>query len=280
VVERDCAGHVVSSGQGSPGTDNARAENLPPARLGIGQRQGILTLVAKGWTPWRDGRRAWSRLESWGPGDPAARSSHERDGEGALRALSDIGLVRRLLDQAELVAVRTSRRHGKSWAEIATRLGVTRQSAWERWRELDENPTAAAAERESATATVRRVQLEAAAELSEEAAGELRRRSTVSVPNVIGMSWDDARHVLLGKHLVAVGSDPDGLPLGALGWPAGIVVDQSPESGATVPPGSSVRLWLEGGGGGDAGVREPRRPSPDPKSARAMREEPSGEAVG
>ncbi len=235
--------------------------------------------MAKGWTPWRDGRRAWSRLESWGPGDPAARSSHEGDGEGALRALSDIGLVRRLLDQAELVAVRTSRRHGKSWAEISTRLGVTRQSAWERWRELDETP-APASRVESRGATISRVTSEAAVELSEEAAGKARRRATTKVPNLIGMSWDDARRVLVGLHLVAVGSDPDGVPLGALGWPDGIVVDQSPESGATVAPGSFVRLWLEaGGGGGDAGVREPRRPSPDPKSARAMREEPSGEAV-
>ena len=231
--------------------------------------------MAKGWTPWRDGRRAWARLEGWGPGDPASRSGHEADGEGALHALSDIGLVRRLLDQAEMVAVRTSRRHGKSWAEIATRLGVTRQSAWERWRELDEPPTFAHRTHQE------QVVSEVAFELSEEAAGEQRRRSTVSVPNVVGMSWDDARHVLLGRHLVAAGSDPDGLPLGARGWPDGIVVDQSPESGAKVPPGSSVRLWLEsGGGGGDAGVREPRRPSPNPKSARAMREEPSGEAVG
>jgi PASTA domain len=236
--------------------------------------------VAKGWTSWRDGRRAWSRLESWGPGDPAARSGHEGDGEGALRALSDIGLVRRLLDQAELVAVRTSRRHGKSWAEIATKLGVTRQSAWERWRELDETP-AGRPDVDSRRDLVTRVQAEAAAELSGfSPAGAIRRRSTATVPNVIAMSWDDARHVLLRQHLVAVGPDPDGPPLAALGWPDGIVVDQSPESGAKVPPGSSVRLWLEGGGGGSAGVREPRRPSPKPKSAREMREEPSGEAVG
>ncbi|HEX4016871.1 MAG TPA: PASTA domain-containing protein [Frankiaceae bacterium] len=233
--------------------------------------------MAKGWTPWRDGRRAWSRLESWGPGDPSARSGHENDGEGALRALSDIGLVRRLLDQAELVAVRTSRRHGKSWAEIATRLGVTRQSAWERWRELDELP---AVDEGRSGARVTRVIAEAATELSGEAAGELRRRATVRVPSVIGRSWDDAREMLLARQLVAVGPDPDGPPLAMLGWPDGIVVDQSPESGARVPPGSLVRLWLEAGGGGDAGVREPRRPSPDPKSARVMREEPSDEAVG
>jgi beta-lactam-binding protein with PASTA domain len=113
-----------------------------------------------------------------------------------------------------------------------------------------------------------------------EPSGALRRRSTVSVPNVLGMSWDRARQVLSEKTLVAVGPDPDGPPLAALGWPDGVVVDQSPESGAKVPPGASVRLWLESEGGGSAGVREPRRPSPDPKSAREMRYEPTDEAVG
>jgi hypothetical protein len=238
--------------------------------------------MAKGWTPWRDGRRAWGRLEAWGPGEPVARSGHEADGEGALRALADIGLVRRLLDQAELVAVRTSRRHGKSWAEIATKLGVTRQSAWERWRDLDETGPAAT---ELLTPETTREQMlgQVARELADEVlepAGRLRRRSTVAVPNVIGMSWDGARQVLFEHQLVAVGPDPDGPPLAAFGWPDGIVVGQSPESGAKVPPGSAIILWLESDGGGSAGVREPRRPSPEPKSARERRPEPSDEAVG
>jgi len=111
------------------------------------------------------------------------------------------------------------------------------------------------------------------------AARELRSRSSTVVPSVIGMSYDDARQVLRGKHLVAVGPDPDGSPLTALGWPDGVVTDQSPESGAKVPAGSSVTLWVERGGG-SAGVREPRRPKPDPRSAREMRREPSDEAVG
>ena len=63
------------------------------------------------------------------------------DGDAALAALTDVGVVHRILDQFELIAVRTARRHGKSWAEIATRLGVTRQSAWERWRDLDNAET-------------------------------------------------------------------------------------------------------------------------------------------
>jgi hypothetical protein len=45
-----------------------------------------------------------------------------------------------MLDQAESAAVRAAGLHGKPWAEIATQLGVTRQSAWERWRDLDDAP--------------------------------------------------------------------------------------------------------------------------------------------
>jgi hypothetical protein len=39
-----------------------------------------------------------------------------------------------------------------------------------------------------------------------------------------------------------------------------------------------VRLWTERGGG--SGVREPRRPKPAPRAARAMLDETSDEAVG
>jgi beta-lactam-binding protein with PASTA domain len=99
------------------------------------------------------------------------------------------------------------------------------------------------------------------------------------VPYVVGKPWDDARHILQKASLVAVGPDPDGPPLGATGWPNGVVTDQSPESGAKVPPGSPVTLWLESGGG-SGGVREPRRPNPEPRTARAMRDEVSDEAVG
>jgi hypothetical protein len=238
--------------------------------------------MAKGWTPWRDGRRAWARLESWGPGGPSTKSGERSDGEGALNALADIGLVRHLLDQAELMAVRTARRHSKSWAEIATKLGVTRQSAWERWRELDEAPEAPAPGASPPRDQLLRelaleIQADAAAELTG-SASKLRRSATTLVPNVIGLTWDDARDVLLERQLVATGPDPDGPPLTGAGWPDGIVVDQSPESGAKVPPGSHVKLWLERGGG-SAGVREPRRPSPKPKSAREMRPEPSDDPV-
>jgi hypothetical protein len=89
---------------------------------------------------WRDGKRAWVRLAAWQRTEPA--------GDSALDALADVGRLRRVLDQVEMGAVRVARRHGKSWTEIATIMGVTRQSAWERWRDLDEP----ASQREPASA--------------------------------------------------------------------------------------------------------------------------------
>lgn len=243
-------------------------------------------------SPWQDGRRAWERLNGWHQDGPAATPGHPDDGDAALTALADVGLIRRLLDQAELIGVRTARRHGKSWAEIATKLGVTRQSAWERWRDLDEEPerqpTATKSRQEIALeveaaaaaemlAQASRERDDVPAEVLERTARDLRRRSSVVVPHVIGMSWDDARQVLHDNGLVGVGSDPDGPPLAALGWPDGVVTDQSPESGARVPAGSPVTLWVERGGG--SGVREPRRPKPKPKTGREMQDEPSDEAV-
>ncbi|HJQ45567.1 MAG TPA: PASTA domain-containing protein [Amycolatopsis sp.] len=203
--------------------------------------------MTEGADPWDAGRQAWHRLAEW------YQVSGE-DGERALSALTDLGQVRRLLDRAEFTAVRTAREGGKSWSEIAIGLGVTRQSAWERWRDVDEGkpepPQAVPVE-----------------------AREGRRRGTVKVPNVLGMSWDVARKLLQDRKLVAVGPDAQSLA----DWEGGVVTDQSPESGARVAPGTRVTLWTERGGG--SGVREPRRPKPDPKSAPKMRDEVTEETV-
>jgi hypothetical protein len=225
--------------------------------------------------PWEDGRRAWERLDGWDQAPPA-------DGDGALAALTDIGTLRRLLDQAELVAVRTARRQGRSWTEIATKLGITRQSAWERWRDLDEvggaGEVGSGGAGEVGSGGAGEVIGRTAEHLVVQAARERRRRSSVVVPHVVGLSWEEARRVLERARLVAVGPDPDGPPLGAEEPPDGIVTDQSPESGAKVPAGSPVILWVQRDGG--SGVREPRRPRPRPKSGRAFRPDVSDEAVG
>ena len=212
---------------------------------------------------WSDGYEAWKRLRRW----------HERgtaDGDAALDALSDIGALRRLLDQAELSAVRAARGRAKSWAEIATRLGVTRQSAWERWRDLDD---------------VRPATEEVATGLwqaTEEAATDLVAAALdgplVVVPDVTGLEWETARRVLASARLVAVSADPDGPPLLAQATDGRIVVEQKPGAGERVEPRSAVRLWL-GRGPGDAGVREPLHPRPTPRATGGAIDEVTGQAI-
>ena len=206
---------------------------------------------------WSDGYEAWKRLRRW----------HERgtaEGDAALDALSDVGALRRLLDEAELAAVRAARGRAKSWAEIATRLGVTRQSAWERWRDLDDVRPAA----DEAAADLWAATEEAATELVAAALDE----PPVAVPDVVGLEWETARRVLAAARLVAVSADPDGPP------PGGVVVEQKPGAGERVEPRSSVRLWL-GRGPGDAGVREPLHPRPTPRATGGAIDETTGQAI-
>lgn len=205
--------------------------------------------------PWQDGREAWKRL--------AGRRARGT-GEGALDALSDIGAVRRLLDQAELEAVRTARGARKSWTEIATRLGVTRQSAWERWRALDEEP------RPPATAGT-----QATRQVAEELAPT---RAAVTVPDVIGMSWETARRRLLEERLHAVGADPELPPFLGPESADFEVVDQKPAAGERVAPHSPVTLWLRRGPG-SARVRAPLEPPPTPRARRGAIDEETGESV-
>jgi len=107
-------------------------------------------------------------------------------------------------------------------------------------------------------------------------ARERRRASKVLVPNVVGLGWIQVREVLTGKGLVAMNAHPDApTDVRSTGW---IVTDQSPESGAQVPAGSMVQLWLRGDG--DAGVREPRRSRPTLRSAREVLPETRDQAVG
>ena len=209
--------------------------------------------------PWDDGHRAWTRLTAWQSSRQGG--TDQSAGDDALDAMADIGILRRLLEQSELAAVRTARRHRKSWAEIATQLGITRQSAWERWRELDDDEPLP----ESTEMT-----RDAVLDMPPEPAA-LRRRGSVVVPNVVGMAFSEAISALFHANLLAMNADPDA---NAMTWGDRNVVDQIPEAGAKVPKGTQVRLWLEArGNGGSAGVREPRRPSPTPKSGYEWRDE-------
>lgn len=96
------------------------------------------------------------------------------------------------------------------------------------------------------------------------------------MPNVVGLNAADARQVGERLGLFVRGPDPDSPPVAEIGWPDGVVVDQYPEPGAHVALGSTLILWIERGPG-SAGVREPRRPSPDPKVLHGEADEPSAD---
>jgi hypothetical protein len=68
--------------------------------------------------------------------DPSKFDSDHLRARG-LGTLQGIHVCRDVLDRAELEAVRSARHAGASWTDVATALGVTRQAAWERWREVD-----------------------------------------------------------------------------------------------------------------------------------------------
>ena len=209
----------------------------------------------------------WKRLTAWLPG-----GEPPDDPDTALHALADVAEARRGLEQAELLAVRVARRHGKSWTEIATMLTISRQAAWERWRELDAAPDPAAepGERPVIDAVVSEVVTRA----------RRRRRGTVKVPDLLGLSWTDALAILTRSGLEAVSATPDiDVQYDQDDLRPTVVVRQYPDPDTPVPTASVVRLWLERGDG-EAGVREPRRPTPPPRFARAQRDEVSEQAVG
>lgn len=210
--------------------------------------------------------KLWKRLSPWLPGgDPT------NDGDAALRALADVAEARHCLEQAELSAVRMARRHGKSWTEIATMLTISRQSAWERWRELD---------LDSHTKTQPDADDRAAQDPVSELIGRVRRRRMVAVPDLIGLTSADALGILTHAGLEAVSATPGvGLRESHDDLRPTVVVRQYPDPGTRIQAASTVKLWLERGDG-EAGVREPRRPTTPPRTARAQRAERTEEAVG
>ena len=205
---------------------------------------------------WEDALRAWRRLSK------LLSSSSPGDHSG-LDALADISVVRRQLEHVELAAVQAARRHGRSWAEIATSLGVTRQSAWERWRDLDD-----------ADRGVDEALLGVAEDLAGARGSKRGAMGRGAVPDVIGMTCGEATAVLAGAGFIPLahnaGGDP--VPLTTV-RSGGKVVDQVPKGGSRRRAGSSVTVWYSDGG--DAGVREPRRPSPPLRSDEASNDLPT-----
>ncbi|GIE90883.1 hypothetical protein SAMN06264365_12264 [Actinoplanes regularis] len=61
------------------------------------------------------------------------RAYARRIATGDVEALTDMVGLSSLLDEAITEAVKGLRAHGYSWAEIADRLGITRQAAHQRW---------------------------------------------------------------------------------------------------------------------------------------------------
>jgi hypothetical protein len=61
------------------------------------------------------------------------RAFARRVATGDVEALTDMVGLSALLDEAIGDAVKGLRAHGYSWAEIADRLGITRQAAHQRW---------------------------------------------------------------------------------------------------------------------------------------------------
>ena len=86
----------------------------------------------------------------------------------------------------------------------------------------------------------------------------------VVVPHVVGLPVAEARRIAENAGVVLAQPDPDGPPLAALTWPGDFeVAAQRPAAGAVLRRWDSVVVDVVPAGG-TAGVREPRRPLPDP----------------
>jgi hypothetical protein len=69
---------------------------------------------------------------------PAMSQATAMGVDHAMRALQDVRLVRGLLDQAEINAVRAALAGGRRLSEVAAILGITREQAVGRWSDLVE----------------------------------------------------------------------------------------------------------------------------------------------
>lgn len=61
------------------------------------------------------------------------RAAGRRVGNGDVEDLATLAELSRELDAATAAAVAELHASGRSWADIARPLGITRESAWQRW---------------------------------------------------------------------------------------------------------------------------------------------------
>ncbi|MFC9766133.1 PASTA domain-containing protein [Rhodococcus jostii] len=92
-----------------------------------------------------------------------------------------------------------------------------------------------------------------------------RHRDFVTVPNVIGMSPSRAKREADHAGLWLRGPEADAGPIVVSDMPTGVITARAPEAGSLVHSGSVLAVWIDRDDGGGGGMREPRRPLPDPK---------------
>ncbi|TKV58301.1 serine/threonine kinase [Nakamurella flava] len=110
--------------------------------------------------------------------------------------------------------------------------------------------------------------------------GDQTERSPVLTPRLVGLSVDDAGGVASRHQVCMVRENPDtpGEVVAVVSdGVTATVLSQCPPTGTAVFPGSAVTVtWREDGGDG---VREPRRPSPDPLVMSRMRSVDADDSV-
>lgn len=83
----------------------------------------------------------------------------------------------------------------------------------------------------------------------------------ITVPDLVGFGWEEARDIARSAGLDPRAVGPDGQAVNGNG---GVVIGQQPEAGHRVTQGSDIALRIAFGGG-HAGSREPRDPLPNPR---------------
>src|SRR5437899_1584665 len=91
------------------------------------------------------------------------------------------------------------------------------------------------------------------------------RLNVIEMPPLAGQTLAEARNTL-GDVLAIATPEPSAM---TTSYQAKLIFEQRPAAGQWVPKGSTVTVWLADGPGDTGGVREPRRPLPEPKNNRA-----------